>query len=96
MTVTFKAVGTGDTSVDLTVKDLSIGERSGSFGDYISIESAVRLGVVNQNLSVPVSCATVAYTGTYCSYNDVATPEPVEDDNLKFKSYSVSLAATSR
>ena len=93
VTVTFKAVGTGDTSVDLTVKDLSIGERNGSFGDYNSIEAAVRLGVVNQNLSVPVSCATVAYAGTYCSYNDVATPEPVEDANLKFKSYSVSLAS---
>ncbi len=93
VTVTFKAVGSGDAKVNLSVKDLSICDRNGNYGDYKTIESVVKLGEVNKNLSVPVSCVTAAYAGTYSAYKDVEPLDPVKDANLKFKNYSLSLAS---
>lgn len=71
MTVTFKALGSGDTTVALNVKDFRICDLKNRVADPDTIEWVVRESNV-QSTQTPVSYATAAYAGTYTSYSEPA------------------------
>ena len=71
LTVTFKALGSGDTTVALNVKDFRICDVKNRVADPDTIEWVVRESNV-QSTQTPVSYATAAYAGTYTSYSEPA------------------------